>query len=253
MKFILTKNKDELSEVMSQLMLAHMHTSEKRTNIAITTGSTCIDGYQILAKQVKNKSYFDHIHYYIFDEFWFKSEDYKHEISVCQVSLDAKYFASANIKKDHIHDLTFENYKTFDEDIKKEGGLELVIMGIGKNGHFCGNQPGTFSSWKDGTRLVRCDETPYLIDYSRHLLHNDFHSKDENRMPEHYITMGPRTIMDAKNIIFILSGKEKAEVAKKAFIDPITKEFPVSIFQLHQHVTVIIDEDAASSIKEYII
>lgn len=52
--------------------------------------------------------------------------------------------------------------------------------------------------------------------------------------------------MSAKNIIFLLSGKEKAETAKKAFMDPVTMEFPVSIFQLHPHVTVILDEAAAA-------
>mgnify|MGYP002573501264 FL=1 len=116
-----------------------------------------------------------------------------------------------------------------------------MIMGIGKNGHFCGNQPGTFDCWNAGTRLVRTDETPYLREYSRKLLHHDFHSEDTSRIPEYYITMGPKTIMSAKNIIFLLSGKEKAETAKKAFMDPVTMEFPVS-----PHVTVILDEAAAA-------
>lgn len=246
MKFIVTKDYGELSQVMAQLMLKHMHTEKERTNIAITTGSTCIQGYRLLAKQVHGRSWFDPVHYYIFDEFWFQDEHHEKEISVCQVSLDAKYFHAAGVAQDHIHDLDMENYKTFDSDIQKQGGLDLVIMGIGKNGHFCGNQPGTFDSWNTGTRLVRTDETPYLREYSRKLLHNDFHSEDTSRIPEYYITMGPKTIMSAKNIIFLLSGKEKAETAKKAFFDPVTMEFPVSIFQLHPHVTIVLDEAAAA-------
>lgn len=252
MRFIITKDHEELSQVMSQMMLKHMLMNENRVNIAITTGSTCIDGYKILAPQIRDKEYFANIHYYIFDEFWFKNEDHQGSTSVCQISLNEKFFLQANIDKANIHDLDYENYKTFDRDIVKQGGFELVIMGIGKNGHFCGNQPGTFTSWNEGTRLVRCDTTEYLKAYSRKLLHLDFHSEDESRIPEHYITMGPNTIMKAKNIIFILSGKEKAEVAKRAFIDPIDKEFPVSIFQLHQNVTAILDEDAAELIKDYI-
>lgn len=246
MKFIVTKDYNELSQVMAQLMLKHMHTEKERTNIAITTGSTCVQGYRLLAEQVNGKKWFDPVHYYIFDEFWFKDEDHKKDISVCQISLDEKYFNAAGVSSDHIHDLDMKNYKTFDTDIQNAGGFDLVIMGIGTNGHFCGNQPGTFTSWNAGTRLVRTDETPYLVNYSRKLLHNDFHSEDESRIPEYYITMGPKTIMAAKHIIFLLRGKEKAEVAKKAFLDPITMDFPVSIFQMHPHVTVLLDEEAAS-------
>ena len=246
MKFIVTRDYEELSQVMAQLMLKHMHTEKERTNIAITTGSTCIQGYRLLAKQVHGRPWFDPVHYYIFDEFWIQDERHEKEISVCQISLDEKYFHAAEVAPDHIHDLNMENYKTFDKDIQKQGGLDLVIMGIGKNGHFCGNQPGTFDSWNAGTRLVRTDETPYLREYSRKLLHHDFHSEDTSRIPEYYITMGPKTIMSAKNIIFLLSGKEKAETAKKAIMDPVTMEFPVSIFQLHPHVTVILDEAAAA-------
>lgn len=52
MKFIVTRDYEELSQVMAQLMLKHMHTEKERTNIAITTGSTCIQEYRLLAKQV---------------------------------------------------------------------------------------------------------------------------------------------------------------------------------------------------------
>lgn len=250
MRFVVTKDCVELGNVMSQYMLKHMHSNRERVNIAVTTGSTCVPGYRILAPQIRNKDYFKNIHYYIFDEFWFKNEDKTEIIPDCKVSLDKKLFAPAQIEDARIHNLDYENYKTFDEDILRDGGFELVIMGIGKNGHFCGNQPGTFTSWDAGTRIVRTDATEYLRRYSKHLLRDDFQSDDEERIPEYYITMGPKTIMKSRNIIFILSGKEKAEIAKKAFIDPISKDFPVSIFQLHPHVTVILDEDAAEGIKE---
>ena len=77
MKFIVTRDYEELSQVMAQLMLKHMHTEKERTNIAITTGSTCIQGYRLLAKQVHGRPWFDPVHYYIFDEFWIQDE--RHE------------------------------------------------------------------------------------------------------------------------------------------------------------------------------
>ena len=105
MKFIVTRDYEELSQVMAQLMLKHMHTEKERTNIAITTGSTCIQGYRLLAKQVHGRPWFDPVHYYIFDEFWIQDERHEKEISVCQISLDEKYFHAAEVAPDHIHDL----------------------------------------------------------------------------------------------------------------------------------------------------
>lgn len=246
MKFIVTKDFEELSQVMSQQMLKHMHTNKDRVNISITTGETPVRGYQILAEQAKDKKYFDHVHYYIFDEFWYKDDP----IGICRASLDRKYFNLANIKDDHIHTLDESNADTFDEDVKKEGGLDMVIMGVGSNGHFCGNQPGTFDNWNTKTHRIGRHTNKIIEDLLDFLLVDDLHSTDTSRIPDHYISMGPKTVMDAKSIVFIMSGIGKAEAVKKAFFDPIDINFPVSIFQLHQDVTVILDEAAASIVKD---
>ena len=64
------------------------------------------------------------------------------------------------------------------------------------------------------------------------------------------ISMGPKTVMAAKSIVFLMSGEQKAEAVKRAFFGPISEDFPVSIFQLHPDVTVVLDEAAAGRIKE---
>ena len=78
----------------------------------------------------------------------------------------------------------------------------------------------------------------------------DLHSDDTARIPDHYISMGPKTVMAAKSIVFLMSGEQKAEAVKRAFFGPISEDFPVSIFQLHPDVTVVLDEAAAGRIKE---
>ena len=248
MRFIVTKDYQELSQVMAQLMLKHMHSTKKRVNIAITTGETPVEGYKLLAAQTRDKAYFNHVHYYIFDEFWYKDEP----VGICRASLDRKYFNLANVTDDHIHNLTDANKDRVDDEIKQDGGLDLVLMGIGTNGHFCGNQPQTFKSWDEGVHTIDAHATKVIEDLMVQLLHEDLNSDDETRIPEHYITMGPKTIMAANSIVFILSGKAKAETARKAFFEPITQDFPVSIFQLHQDVTVILDQEAASEIIDKI-
>lgn len=248
MKFVLVKDLDELSEAFKQQMLKHMYNQKSRVNMAITTGSTPVKGYQLLSEFVRDKNCFDNVHYYIFDEFWYKDDP----IGICRRALDIKYFKDAKVKDDHIHNLEEDTYQDADAQIERDGGLDMVIMGIGTNGHFCGNQPGTFENWNEGVHTIGRHKTKVVEELLLELLHDDLGSDDESRIPEHYITMGPKTVMHAGSIVFILSGKNKAEVAKRAFFDPITPEFPVSIFQLHPDVTVIIDEAAAELIKDRI-
>ncbi len=249
MKFIITKDFEELSLTMCNCLLKHMYpNNKKRVNIAITTGETPVLGYKMLANVIKDKNYFKHVNYYIFDEFWYKDDP----IGICRRSLDRKFFNLANISEEQIHNLYDKDVDTMDDQIINDGGLDVVIMGIGKNGHFCGNQPGTFKSWDEGVHFISSRATETVKNLMLTLLKDDLNSDDISRIPDHYITMGPKTIMGAKSIIFILSGEEKADVAKKAFFEPISIDYPVSIFQLHQDVTIIIDESAATNIKKLI-
>lgn len=248
MRFIVTKDYEELSQVFSQLMLKHMHSEKERVNISITTGETPVRGYQILAEQVKDKPWFDNVHYYIFDEFWYKDDP----VGICRRSLDRKYFKPANVKEERIHNLDETNTDSFDEDVARDGGLDMIIMGVGTNGHFCGNQPGTFDSWDVKTHRIDRHVNKIVEDLLEFLLKDDLNSDDKSRIPEHYISMGPKTVMNAGSLIFIMSGEAKAETVKKAFFEPIDIRFPVSIFQLHPDVTVLIDEAAAALVKDLI-
>ena len=248
MKFVLVKDMEELSEAFEQQMLKHMYSQKSRVNMAITTGSTPVKGYKLLSRFVKGKKCFDNVHYYIFDEFWYKNDP----VGICRRALDIKYFKDAEVEESHIHNLEEDTYEYAEKQLEQDGGLDMVIMGIGTNGHFCGNQPGTFENWNEGIHTIDRHKTQVVEGLLLELLHDDLASEDESRIPEHYITMGPRTVMNAKSIVFILSGTNKAEVAKKAFFDPITPDFPVSIFQLHPDVTVILDEDAAQLVKDRI-
>lgn len=252
MRFIVTKDYEELSHVMMHQMLRRMYGDDERINIAITTGRTPVDGYKLLAQEVCDKPWFDNVHYYVFDEFWIHDPEGGPDIPDCKVSLDRKYFDRAHIAPDHIHTLDYDNYQTFDDDIKELGGLDTVIMGVGVNGHFTGNQPGTFSSWDEETHLIPILESPEdcVTHVVETILHEDFHTDDMSLLPSHYITMGPKTIMDARHIIFLFSGEEKADAVHRAFFEPISTDFPVSIFQLHPDVTVILDEAAASKVRD---
>ena len=126
----------------------------------------------------------------------------------------------------------------YDNEIKKWGGIDLQILGIGANGHIAFNEPG--SSLGSRTRIKTLTEQT-IQDNSRF-----FTSIEE--VPRLAITMGIGTIMEAKEIILLANKASKAEAIKAAVEGPITHMVPASIIQMHRKAYVIIDKEAASKL-----
>lgn len=121
----------------------------------------------------------------------------------------------------------------YDERIKKLGGIDLQLLGIGVDGHIGFNEPD--SSFTKATHVV--DLHPSTIEANSRFF------EDESMVPRKAVTMGMGSIMSAKKILFIANGKAKKEIVDKAFFGPITPEVPASILQLHPDVTVIYSEN----------
>ena len=116
------------------------------------------------------------------------------------------------------------------------GGIDLQLLGLGHNGHIGFNEPSD-----NFAKVTHCvDLTESTIKANAR-----FFEKIED-VPTQAYTMGIGTIFKAKRILLIASGKDKAEIVKKAFCGPIDPQVPASILQLHPDVTVVLDEDAAS-------
>ncbi|HXG37516.1 MAG TPA: glucosamine-6-phosphate deaminase [Bacteroidota bacterium] len=126
----------------------------------------------------------------------------------------------------------------YDNEIKKWGGIDLQILGIGANGHIAFNEPG--SSLGSRTRIKTLTEQT-IKDNARF-----FKSMDE--VPRLAITMGIGTIMEAKEVILLANKASKADAIKAAVEGPITHMVPASIIQMHRKAYVIIDKEAASKL-----
>ena len=137
MKLIITKTYEEMSSIAVNILMGLMY-QNKRVNLSITAGSTPKEIYRQMIAQVKGKDYFDNVHYYNFDEIPFKGLD-REGVTISNLRND--YLTPAGIKEENIHKLTMENYKEFDEMLEKDGGLDAILMGMGADGHFCGNLP----------------------------------------------------------------------------------------------------------------
>lgn len=127
----------------------------------------------------------------------------------------------------------------YEEQIEKAGGIDLQILGIGGNGHIAFNEPG--SSLGSRTRIKT------LTGKTRQDNARFFDSMDQ--VPKYAITMGIGTIMDARKLLMLASGKGKANAIKNTTEGPISAMVPATIVQMHQHATLLIDEAAASSLS----
>jgi glucosamine-6-phosphate deaminase len=161
-----------------------------------------------------------------------------------------RYFMNDNLFN-HI-DINKENtnvllgvgdYKAFmnkyDDMIKQAGGIDIQILGIGSDGHIAFNEPGTsFDSLTHETELT--EQT--IKDNSR--LFNDI-----SEVPTRAVTMGLKSIMNARKIVLIATGKNKAKAVYGLIKGPISEDMPCSILQKHPDVTVYVDEEAYSLVK----
>ena len=123
----------------------------------------------------------------------------------------------------------------YDKEIEAAGGVDLQLLGIGNNGHIGFNEPGT--PFGSVTHIVELTES------TREANKRFFKSIDE--VPTHAVTMGVKTVMQARSIILMAIGPAKAPIMKEMLQGPVTENVPASVLQLHPDVTVYMDYEAA--------
>ena len=127
-----------------------------------------------------------------------------------------------------------ENCVAYEQIIEKIGGIDLQILGIGKNGHIGFNEPG--SSFHSKTRVIHLDQQTRLA--------NTYEFHDLNKVPKLAITVGISSIMKAKKIVLLAWG-DKASIVAKAIEGDVTEQLPASVLQNHDDCTFVIDEIAS--------
>lgn len=128
----------------------------------------------------------------------------------------------------------------YDARIQQAGGVDLQILGLGRNGHIGFNEPSDY--FTAGTQLVELDDKT-ITDNARF-----FTSIDQ--VPRQAISMGIKTIMHAKKILLLAFGENKAETVQAAVQGKIRPELPASVLQLHPDVTFIVDKKAGALLQE---
>jgi len=236
MKFIKVDSYEKLSRQAANIISAQIILNP-RSVVGLATGSTPIGTYKQLIEWYKKGDLdFSHTTTVNLDEYY--GLDPENDQSY-RYFMNTNFFDHINIDKSRTHvpnglaeDITAE-CERYENLIKHLGGIDIQLLGIGHNGHIGFNEP--CDEFVKYTHSV--DLKPSTIEANARFFN------DISEVPTKAITMGIKSIMNAKKILLIANGKDKKEIIEKAVFGPITPEVPASILQLHPNITVICNID----------
>lgn len=239
MKIITTKDYEELSQLAASILLAEM-SQDHRSNISITAGETPKRCYEILGERLKmQRGILDNNYFYNFDEV--KSIDESEGMTIRE--LKRQFFEPLDISMDSVVQLTYDNYQKFDQMIDDHGGLNLMLIGLGSDGHFCGNMPHATDFNQLAYRLEFKSDYPWYDSLKE--MYRD------RTYPEYLVTLGLQSLLKVEHLVLIVNGKQKAKAVKRLIeSSEITPAFPASGLRLHPNFTVILDQDAAALLEK---
>ena len=242
MRVVILKDYDEMSKRAGSIVRDRLL---KKPNLVLglATGSIPEGLYKELIRLHKEEGLsFKDVVTFNLDEYCGISPDHPQSY---HYFMREKLFKDIDIKLEntHVPEGLSKNPEEFcqryEEEIKKYGGIDLQVLGIGGDGHIAFNEPG--SSLSSRTRVKTLDENT-VKDNSR------FFEREED-VPKLAITMGIGTILESKEALLLISGENKAEVAARAIEGPISSQVTASALQNHPKVTAILDEGAASLLR----
>ncbi|OIJ22391.1 glucosamine-6-phosphate deaminase [Anaerobacillus alkalidiazotrophicus] len=241
MKLIKVKNYEDMSEKVAEMIIEKIRKTSK-LNLGLATGGTPKGTYKKLVEAYEKKMIsFQQVTTFNLDEYVGLAPNdpnsyhyYMNKSLFDHVDIQP---SNTNIPNGVARDL-MEECVQYDYLIKKSGGIDLQILGIGQNGHIGFNEPGT--SFDSGTHIVKLDDSTI-----------NANARYFNRLqdvPTHAITMGIQSILQSKEIILMVSGEEKSNALQRLLNGEVTEEFPASALKNHPNVYIIADEKALSSV-----
>jgi len=253
MDIIIREDYTEISKYAAEIIAGFVR-SKPDCVLGLATGGTPIATYKELIRMHKEGLDFSQVKTFNLDEYLGIGIDldkpYSQDQSYARFMYE-EFFRHINIKKENVHipdGLTkdpAQYCRWYEDEIKRHGGIDLQLLGIGGNGHLGFNEPG--SSLASRTRVQALAEQTLNDNYEAFYKNAGI---ERSRMPHFAITMGVGTILEAKNILVLASGIKKADVVAKALEGPVTSQITASAIQLHSGgITVVLDKAAASKLQ----
>lgn len=243
MRIHILKNYEELSKKAAEIVRSQIVLKEDSV-IGFATGSTPIGTYKELINMYKEGFDFSKITTFNLDEYYGLPASNENSY---RYFMHQNLFDHINVKKQNIHIPNGEAKDVekfcseYEESIEKAGGIDLQILGIGKNGHIGFNEPDD-----------NMDVPTHLTNLTENTIEANSRFFDSvDQVPKQAITMGLGTIMKSKRILLLASGEDKAEIIKQMLkAQVVSTNIPASFLFLHDNVDILVDEKAASLMEK---
>jgi glucosamine-6-phosphate deaminase len=219
-------------------------TADKLFVLGLPTGGTPLGMYKRLVELFKaGKVSFKHVITFNMDEYVGLPQDHPESYHHYMWS---NFFKHVDIQPQNVHILNgnaenlAEECDRYEEEIAKAGGVELFVGGIGPDGHVAFNEPG--SSLVSRTRVK-------TLAHDTIIANARFFDNDLTKVPKQALTVGVGTVMDAREVMILITGAHKAFALYKAIEEGVNHMWTVSAFQQHPRTIMICDEDATLELK----
>jgi glucosamine-6-phosphate deaminase len=242
MRIIIEVNYQSMSK-KAALLVASQVNLKPDSVLGLATGDTPLGMYRELIKMYQRGEIdFSEVITFNLDEYYRLPSDNPQSY---HYYMEENFFKHVNLhpRNTHIPDGMAEDIEKecvdYEERIRRSGGIDLQVLGIGSNGHVGFNEPGE-----------QLNVTTHLVDLSEETIKSNsrfFNSPEE--VPKKAISVGMATILKASRIILLASGTSKAEAIKQTVSGHVDTRVPSSLLQTHPEVTLIVDQEAASLIS----
>ena len=246
MRLIITPNYQKASRWAAHYIANRIntHDQDKPFVLGLPTGSSPLGIYHELVKMHREqKLSFARVHTFNMDEYVGLSADHPQSYHYFMME---NLFNHIDIDQKHIHTLNGmaddpeKECKIYEEAIVAEGGIELFLGGMGGDGHIAFNEP--CSSLSSRTRIKTLTEETKTANAR-------FFDGDPQKVPGTALTVGVGTVMDAREVVIIVSGRNKARALKAVVEEGINHMWTLSCLQMHPKAIIVCDEDAVDELK----
>ncbi|MDR0485317.1 MAG: glucosamine-6-phosphate deaminase [Elusimicrobiota bacterium] len=211
--------------------------------LGLPTGGTAIDMYKnLIALYEKKEISFKNAATFNLDEYIGLPENHKESY---HSFMRENFFKHVDIEADNINIPNgnvadpIKEGQLYEEKIKKAGGIDLLVCGLGENGHIAFNEP--YSSLDSYTRDKQ-------LDISTIIANSRFFDNDIKKVPKTALTMGIKTMLEAREVLLLVSGEKKSFALKQLVEGSVSQKWPATALQLHRKLVVITDEAACNEL-----
>ena len=248
MRLLIHKNYENICRWTADYIIARINTfaptKKKPFVLGLPTGSSPLGVYrELITAHKKKKISFSRVITFNMDEYLGLKADHPQSY---RRFMDDNFFKAIDIPYENTHVLDGMTKdpegecRAYEEAIKAAGGIEFFMGGIGGDGHIAFNEPG--SSLSSRTRIK-------TLTRETRVANSRFFGGDPEKVPARALTVGIGTVMDAKEVLILVSGRQKARALQAAVEGPVSHWCPLSCLQTHPRAIIVCDEESADELK----